>query len=151
MGWSGIWLVAPGPGESAEEAIVRMTPNADGEQIGLDESTDRWIERIVDLLGRHNPWCGVVEEQRDGDHRRSVVLEDPSGPVSVTVHAGEVQLLPRAGWAAPPDRPGAGFTAMWEYCQLLANEGFVAHDPDDGKLIDLDLGPDEAARTYLWV
>jgi hypothetical protein len=39
---------------------------------------------------------------------------------------------------------------MWEYCQLHAAEGCVAHDPDTGERIDLDLDWDEAVRTYLW-
>jgi hypothetical protein len=146
MGWSGIWLVAVRPGETAQEA----SGHPDREEAGVDAGTDRWIEGIVDLLCRHNPWCKVIDEHHDGEHRRWVVLEDPSGPVSVTVHPGEVQLLPRPGWEAPPERPDAGFTAMWEYCQLLAGQACAAHDPDDGKLIDLDLDWDEATRTYSW-
>ena len=105
-------MVALHPGETAKTAIDRTA----AEGTPLDGSTDGWIGGIVDILCRHNPWAKIVEDQRDGDHRRCVVVEDPNGPVSVTVRPGQVQLLPRSGWTAPPDRPGVGFAAMWEYC-----------------------------------
>jgi hypothetical protein len=164
MGWSGIWLVAVRPGETAEQAVNRGTeawieqddaglsivPNPAAEATDLSAATDRWIDHIVGLLRRENPRFEMVEEHHDGDHRRSVVLDDPDGPVSATVYSGEVQLLPRRGWDDPPDQPGYGFFAMWRYCQLIAAEGCVAHDPDDDELVDLTLSGDEAAATYLW-
>jgi len=156
--------VALRPGETAEEAITRGTdawinqdaddvsivPNRDANTTEPAATSDRWIDHIVDLLRVENPRFEVVEEDSDGDHRRSVVLDDPDGPVSATVYRSEVQLLPRRGWDDPANQPGAGFTAMWRYCQVLAGEGCVAHDPDDDELIDLSLTEDEAAATYPW-
>jgi hypothetical protein len=61
-----------------------------------------------------------------------------------------VQLLPRRGWDDPAGQPRAGFKVMWRYCQLIADEGCVAHDPDEDELIDLTLSEHEAAAAYLW-
>jgi len=158
--------VAVRTGETAEQAINRGTeawieqdddgvsivPNPDAEETQLSEETDRWIDHIVDLLRRENPRFEIVNEHHDGKHRRSVMLDDPDGPVSATVYgAQEVQLVPRRGWDDPTDQPGAGFSTMWRYCQLLAGEGCVANDPDDDEIIDLDLDEEEAARTYFWL
>src|SRR4051794_9751884 len=80
MGWSGIWLIALRPGESAEAALSRTTDasidwdgddvpaiiaSEDQEQTEHNDATDAWCERIVGLLCRDSPGFAVVEEKRD--------------------------------------------------------------------------------------
>src|SRR5437016_11474748 len=116
MGRSGIWLVALRPGETAEEAVARTTAgwiepddddvalvgNEEHQPTELGEATDQWIERIVGLLRGENPTFEISEEHlNDAGYREWVVLEDPAGPVAVTIYGDQVQLLPRSTYEDP--------------------------------------------------
>jgi hypothetical protein len=166
VGWSGIWLIALRPGEDAEAAVAHTTDasidddddgpaivaNDDAEPAERSEATNAWCERIVALVCRDSPGFAIVEEQRDDDgHRQWFALDDPDEPVVATVYADQVQLEPARGYRDPDDQPGLGFRTMWRYCQLLAGEACVAHDPDDDEIIDLSLDEDEARHRYNWI
>jgi len=140
--------------ETDNDDNMVLVGNEDQEDTEPSDGTDAWIERIVGLLRTENPRLEIIGDERDdAGHRRWVTLDDSDGPVVVTVYRDQVQLEPARGYQDPDDDPGAGFRAMWRYCQIVTPEGCIAYDPDYDELMDLDfsLAEAEARGIYNWM
>jgi hypothetical protein len=118
------------------------------------DATDRWIERVIELLESVAPGLKIVDENDapvvsfdHHGHVQHVRIWQPEGPLIANVYPHAVDLRVNLGHAE--SHPGEYFEVLWRACVGLAEQAECAVFPQyDDDPVDTTLELEQARAVY---
>ena len=157
MSWQiDLFRVAPGQDPCKVRDVQYGWEEHDGYAVDARASavTDRWIERVIELLESVAPGLKIVDE--DGapvvsfdqrGHVDHVRVWQPDGPLIANVYPYTVDV--RVNTLASRIADGEYFEALWRACKVLAEHAECAVFPQyDDEPVDTTLDLEHARQVY---
>ena len=156
MSWQiDLFRVAPGHDPCKVRDVQYGWEEHDGYTVDEEsDATDRWIERVIELLESLAPGLTIVDQDDvpvvsfdDRGHVEHVRIWQPDGPLIANVYRYALDVRVNLGHAELHD--GEYFEALWRACAVLAQHAECAAFPQyDDEPVDTTLDLEHARTVY---
>ena len=156
MGWQiDLFRVAPEQDPCKVRDVQYGSEEYEGYAVDdASAATDRWIERVIELLESVAPGLKIIDEHGapdvsfdDRGHIRNVRVWQPEGPLIATVYPYCADLRIKRRYAKSHE--GKVFEALWHACVVLAEHAECAAFPQyDDDPVDTTLELERAREVY---